>query len=445
MTNKKAKNKGLYSFPRSERLGYEALTKEIFARSATFYRSGVKWLFLFRPLPKHQPPTRILISVPKKKFPLATQRNRIKRQFREAWRICKATFSLKLQDHQLQLLVIAIFIGKIPTTVSSLQTSIQQFFMYLQTKVEQLIPCTLLADSGSTKTEWRIIPAHGNILSFSTNGFNPNTQSVKQLEKQLKTELVPQLNALGFQAENPVFVLQRVQFYGAGFSQPEPCEKFAQLLQKLTHATEVRVEHDLLGAAIAVAQSEPAIVCILGTGSNSALYDGQTIVKRIGGYGYLFSDEGSGADLGKRLLQAALREDLPPDLLSSLLAWKKKQSVIELTNEIYHASEKPNTLLAKYAIWIQQNLNHQWIQNLVQNAFSDFLQTTVLKYPEKDYLPVWFVGSIGWYFRKQMLPLLIKHQLILGGFIQNPIEGLVNVWQKNQVAIQSKNKTYQQT
>lgn len=269
----------------------------------------------------------------------------------------------------------------------------------------------LIAESGSTKTDWKWI---GSGESFQTSGYNPYVQGMDSILKILGSELLPLL-----ENQNP----NAIYFYGSGFSHPD----FNNALQKwfLSHTTAgiCEVEHDLLGAARAICLKSAGIAVILGTGSNSCLYDGQQIIDHKGGHGYLFGDEGSGADLGKRLVKAVLDKEFSASLSEEILARLQCQSPVELRNRI-HGKPKPNVALAALAPLVLELASQPGIETIILNSFRDFCKTTLLRYPEIEKLPLGFTGSVSIYFQKFLIQVLEEFNLKPTLFVEKPIDRL---------------------
>jgi glucosamine kinase len=278
----------------------------------------------------------------------------------------------------------------------------------------------LIADSGATKTDWRLIEFKGEtsevIASFRTAGMNPNVQSMAHIQQQLFDELLP---ALGNDKNN----INEVIFYGAGFSIPAFCQDMAANIREVTKASRVTVEHDLLGAARAAAGNQPGIVCILGTGSNSGLYDGTKLVEYRGGHGYLFGDDGSGADLGKRLMKGLLDKRFPDELRVEFERFAT-HNVVELKNKIY-AAPKPNVYLASFVPFIAKNMHHQQLRELVHRAMLEFVGSTVVQFPRYKNYPLYFVGGVAKEFQAVLKPLCAEIGLSNPYLVGNPIDGLI--------------------
>lgn len=277
----------------------------------------------------------------------------------------------------------------------------------------------LLAESGSTKTDWCEFDEKGVHRAFRTAGINPNNQSRAAIISQLREAL----KAVDY-AGDP----QHLFFYGAGLKGQDTREMIHQVLSDVFPGTRVAVAHDLLGAARSTCMDQPGITCILGNGSNSCYYNGQEILENMGGHGYLFGDEGGGSDLGKHLVRSALEDSLPEELISAFEAWAG-MPILELRTAIYR-SERPNVYMAQLSRFISENRDHPSLRQLVYDRFSAFFEVTVLRYPDYQQLPVHFVGSIAFHYREILEAVCKEKKIKTGRFIQHPIEGLVSYHQK---------------
>jgi len=280
----------------------------------------------------------------------------------------------------------------------------------------------LIAESGSSKTDWLLYDTDQGISTvFTTSGYNPYVLGIDNLLKLLSVELFPNIK------NN---FIESVWFYGSGFSHPDYNLVLKQWFLENTQAKFVCIEHDLLGAARACCLNSPGLVAILGTGSNTCYYDGEKIVTSKGGHGYLFGDEGSGADLGKRLVKAVLDGELPDTLIQAVLKKTESDSPIALRNSI-HGKPRPNVSLAALAPFVLELSVHKEVQSLIENAFRDFIRLTLARYPESRYLPVHFTGSIALYFADTLLPEMKKAGLITGSIFPRPLERLKLFHEKN--------------
>ena len=277
----------------------------------------------------------------------------------------------------------------------------------------------LLAESGASKTEWRLIDETDTLLAFRAGGINANVQRFPDIAAALKTEVAPRV------ADMPPGL---VYFYGASFARPEFNEPMAALLAETTGATRAVVRHDLLAASRAAAGREPAVVCILGSGSNACLYDGKQITAQRGGHGYLFGDEGSGADLGKRLLKGLLDEELPSEFAAQFQAEFGADPTAY--KHYTYAAERPNVRLAALAPFVRGRLSLPEVAALAEAAFGDFLDKTVRRLPGAKDLPVHFVGSVAFHFRETLIQVCAARNIVPGKIIAAPIDNLVRFHQQ---------------
>ena len=272
----------------------------------------------------------------------------------------------------------------------------------------------LIADSGSTKTDWRIISKTKDIKVVSTIGFNPvlttTAKIIGELTATFNNKIVNQK-------------IKAVYYYGAGCWDKITCSVVSTALKVIFPTAKIEVTNDLLGAARAVCGNEAGIACILGTGANSCLYDGQKVIDNVPALGYIMGDEGSGAYLGKQLLKSYFYRELPQVLVEKLV---KKQPISKkiLLKEVYQ-SRTGNRYLASFAKFIIQEQAHPFIKQMIEDSFDQFIQRQVRKYNEASNYPIHFIGSIA-YFLKGILGERLKATgLQLGQIIRQPIDGLV--------------------
>jgi N-acetylglucosamine kinase-like BadF-type ATPase len=243
----------------------------------------------------------------------------------------------------------------------------------------------LIADSGSTKTDWALVSHDGTYRLAHTQGINPIHQSREEIEHILRVELCPQ-----FSFEQ----LSGVYFYGSGCAptqQPLVCEVLATVFPE---ASTIKAYGDLLGAARAVCNNHEGIACILGTGANSCLYDGTTIVKNTPPLGYILGDEGSGAVLGRNFLNAIFKGFLSESLRDEYLVWSNL-TYGDIIQKVYR-QPMGNRFLASIAPFIAEHLDDAQLQQLVANNFRDFFDRNLVQYSGTQ--KVGFVGSIAYHF-----------------------------------------------
>lgn len=273
----------------------------------------------------------------------------------------------------------------------------------------------LIADSGSTKTEWRLLQANGTILQARTSGYNPHHQNSEQIRELLEKELPPQLPQ-GIQPES-------IHFYGAGCSGEISKHIVRMAFREVYPNAEVVVEHDLLAAARALCGTEPGIACILGTGSNSCFYDGTNITHNISALGWILGDEGSGADLGKGVVADYIRYDMPEHLRQ---LFRKQHPTIssEEVNDYVYRKPFPKPYIASFARFLHDNLQDPWCYQKVYNSFKSFLAVNVVKYPDYQQHKLHFVGSVAYHYADVLRKAATDMNLRIHHILENPIAGL---------------------
>lgn len=272
-----------------------------------------------------------------------------------------------------------------------------------------------IADGGSTKVDWRIVDQDKNQKKYSTVGFNPFFYTTEMVIEELNKSFIHEL---------PVQEAQKVFFYGSGCSDDYRKSILIDAFQSIFPNSQIMVEHDLLASALATCGDEPGIACILGTGSNSGLYNGEKIIDNVTSLGYLLGDEGSGTHLAKKLLVAYFYRELPVDLKNAFND-TYQLGKRELINKFYEGHDT-NTFLATFAKFIFKHKDHLYIQQLVYQSFSEFIDRHIMKYENHQKLPIHFVGSIAFYFSSFLETLISERNLNLGLIIKKPIDNLVS-------------------
>ena len=272
----------------------------------------------------------------------------------------------------------------------------------------------LVADGGSTKTDWRLLRDGQEFKQMQTSGFNPYLSGTDEIESILWKELQPYLNNTG---------ISRIYYYGAGCSTVIRNQVVEQAFERVFPSAKICIDHDLIGAARALCGSNAGIAAILGTGSNSCFYDGTNIIDKIFSSGYLFGDEGSGAYMGKILLTAYLHDELPPVLAEKLNAEHllSKESILE---NVY-TKPTPNRFLASFSSFIFHNRDHPYLHELIFDNFRQFYKYQVCCYPGYRDVPVNFAGSVAYHYKELLLNVGQEFGIRTGKIIQSPIEGLV--------------------
>ncbi len=274
----------------------------------------------------------------------------------------------------------------------------------------------LVADSGSTKTDWRVLTQGQNAYQLITNGINPYYADTNAIVATLTEQLLSHL---------PADKIEAVHFYGAGCANPEANAIVERALRQLfPNLTIAEVNSDMLGAARGACQREPGIVCILGTGANACCYDGNQITRGIQSLGFWLGDEGSGGYLGKTLVRDYFQSRLP-DALNAAFAAQYPQ--LDRATLLDHAYKKPfpNRYFASFTPFLSEHINHPYANQLVIDAFVLFLQTYVVPFPESSQWPVNFVGSVAHHFEAQLRQTVETVGCTMGRIIQSPGDGLV--------------------
>lgn len=272
----------------------------------------------------------------------------------------------------------------------------------------------LIADSGSTKTEWCILHNGKPVKNILTSGINPYFQNPDEIKQEIEQKLLPPINGLTIKA---------VYFYGAGCSNPE---KNQLIIDAIHHhlSCPVEVFSDLMGAARALCGKQPGIACILGTGSNSCFYNGKDIVKNISPLGFILGDEGSGAVLGKVLVGDCLKNQLPLHLKNKFIEQFQLTPTIIL--EHVYKQPFPNRYLAKLSRFLIENITEPAIYNLVYDSFRSFFIRNVMQYDDYVDYPISFTGSIAFHYRNVLKEAAESLSLRIEQITQSPMEGLLS-------------------
>ncbi len=279
----------------------------------------------------------------------------------------------------------------------------------------------LIADSGSTKVHWCLMAANGHTAEFITDGINPLFQTSDAMRNSICNQLLPQMASMLWAG-----TVSHVFFYGAGCT-PEKSPFVEKAIESVFKKAKVFVASDMLGATRGLLGHEKGVACILGTGSNSCLYDGEQIVKNVPSLGFILGDEGSAATLGKRLVSDLLKNQLGDDLKERFLS----QYAINQADVIEHVYRQPfpNRWLANLARFCAENIDDPRIYDLVYDHFAQFVKRNISQYytteEQKQSMPVGFVGSIAFYYRPVLEQVMNDYGFRVGQILQDPIPGLV--------------------
>lgn len=274
----------------------------------------------------------------------------------------------------------------------------------------------LIADGGSTKTHWMLIDANGKCIPFLTQGMNPFFQNDETILRVLRMELIYPMRQEGVEPES----VASLHYYGAGVRDAQR-ERFTSLLSQAFPNAQLGVASDLLAAARALFGDKPGIACILGTGSNSGLYDGQQIVENIPALGYILGDEGSGAVLGKRFIGALFKGMLPDTLKEEYLS-DTGQELADVIDKVYR-QPMPNRYLATAAKFVKHHLDCEPLRLLVIQHFREFFQRNTALYQRPD-LPIGAVGGIACHFQELLDEAAALEGTAIAQVLEHPIESL---------------------
>ena len=272
----------------------------------------------------------------------------------------------------------------------------------------------LIADSGSTKTAWCLSCGNQIIKQFETAGINPFFQTEEEVTAQLKETLLPQIVC------NDV---ENVYFYGAGCADPVKNNALGEVLKSVIGVKTAFVASDMLGAARGLLGRERGIACILGTGANSGVYDGEALVKGVYAGGYILGDEGSGGVLGKLLISDWVKKQMPQDIYDALTE-EYGLTYLGIVDRVYK-QPFPNRWLAQFTKFMSARRENEYIHNLLVGAFKAFFERNIKQYEEWKELEVGFIGSIAFYFNAELREAAEMCGIKLGKVMQNPIDGLV--------------------
>lgn len=272
----------------------------------------------------------------------------------------------------------------------------------------------LIADSGSTKCDWLYIDETGAILDeFHTMGFNPYFHNGDLVEEKMRA--TPK--AMAYAAE-----VDRVYFYGAGSSSPKLCEVIAEGLRRVFASAQVHVGHDLEGAAFSTYTGEPAITCIIGTGSNSCFFDGEIVSEEVPALAYILGDEASGSWFGKKLLAAHLYKRLDPvvdDDFNATFGFTKD----ELVDRVYK-EPNANVFLANFMTFLGKHQEVPQVISWLEEGFQAFIDVHVKCFSNYKEVPVHFVGSVAYHFQDVLRHVCDREGIQMGNLVKRPVDGL---------------------
>lgn len=277
----------------------------------------------------------------------------------------------------------------------------------------------LIADSGSTKTDWVLCNGSIIVKRVKTQGLNPTIQSSDEILAVLKAELADNIDTTA---------PQKIFFYGAGCAYETANNRMKQALEAIFTTKEIEIYSDLLASARALCGHEEGIACILGTGSNSCLYDGKNIIDNTPSMGYILGDEGSGAHLGRQLVSDCVKKQLPKAIREKFMQ-EYNLDVATILERVYH-TPLPNRWLASLTPFIQENKKNAEVHTMLKHCFTQFFQRNVMVY-RRSWLPIHISGGIGMNFSEEIRETAESLGLSVGNIVESPMEGLIKFHSNN--------------
>ena len=277
----------------------------------------------------------------------------------------------------------------------------------------------LIADCGSTKTDWVLCEGDDIIARVRTQGLNPTHQESEEIFEILSAELTDEITA-----HKP----QKIYFYGAGCAYETANNRMRRALEGIFATKEIEINSDLLAAARALCKHEEGIACILGTGSNSCLFDGEKIIDNTPSLGYILGDEGSGAHLGRQLISDCIKKQLPKKICDKFFE-QYDLSVATILEKTYHSS-LPNRWLASFTPFLGENRNVPEIKVMLKQCFKQFFQRNTMVY-RRSWLPIHIIGNVGMNFSEEIKETAESLGLSIGNIVDSPMNGLIEYHKQN--------------
>jgi N-acetylglucosamine kinase-like BadF-type ATPase len=270
----------------------------------------------------------------------------------------------------------------------------------------------LIADSGSSKTDWRVIHKNGEVSQYRGVGFNPYYMTAEEMAVQMRQDFLLNLSK----------EVEEVFYYGAGCSAPERKREVVSALSSIFKVANIHVDHDLAAAAHATCGHLPGIACILGTGSNSCDYDGKSIIANRPAAGYILGDEGGGCYVGRKFLQDFIHEEMPLAIRNAVIdRYGITQNIIQ--DHVYR-QPYPSRYMASFCRFITENSTNPYCYALFYQSFQDFFAKHVCKYVNFQNKAVNFVGSIAFYNSDILKKAAFDSGIQVNLILENPIDGL---------------------
>ncbi|MDB5122724.1 MAG: N-acetylglucosamine kinase [Mucilaginibacter sp.] len=273
----------------------------------------------------------------------------------------------------------------------------------------------IIADGGSTKTNWCLVTGEGKKVYFNTEGYNPYFSSTAYIIQSLRDTLPTDLE---------LDEITEVNYYGAGCSTPEMRKIVEDAMKVVFTKAQVNIGHDLLAAARALLGKSEGFAAILGTGTNTCLYDGKEVIQNIDSGAYILGDEGSGCYIGKKLLTDYLRGYMPEAVRKNF--WDTYKLTPDDVNEQVYTQPRANRFCASFSKFVYDSpVNIEYSRNIVRTSFEDFFRNLVTHYPDYQKYTFNCIGSVGYNFRNVLEEVVIENGMTVGNIIRSPIDNLV--------------------
>lgn len=273
----------------------------------------------------------------------------------------------------------------------------------------------IIADGGSTKTNWCLVTEEGKKVYFNTEGYNPYFSDEEYIIQSLKENLPTDLD---------LAAITEVNYYGAGCSTADKRQIVENAMQAVFTHSKINVGHDLLAAARALLGNTEGFAAILGTGTNTCIYDGKDVASNIDSGAYILGDEGSGCYIGKKLLTDYIRGYMPEAVRKNF--WDTFQLTPDDINERVYTQPLANRFCASFSKFVYDNIvNIEYSRNIVRTSFEDFFRNLVTHYPDYQKYTFNCIGSVGYNFRNVLEEVATENGMTVGRIIRSPIDDLV--------------------
>ena len=277
----------------------------------------------------------------------------------------------------------------------------------------------LIAESGSTKTSWCIIGDGHLSLLTNTPGINPLLLKPDDIESIMRPVL----------AEVEIKLLDGVIYFGAGCANDMQKQKVGDAIYEIFKVKKIMVDTDLIGACLALAGNTPAAICLLGTGSNSCIWNDSEVTLKTPSLGYVLGDEGGGVSIGKQLVADFLKNQMPLDLRLKFI--EKYHVSTDIVIERVYQMQQPNKYLAAFAPFAEAHIEHDYCQRIIETQFDAFIQRNVAQYDHIEDYELHFCGSIAYFHQDILKKVVEKNGLKMGKIIKEPINGIAQYFQNH--------------